>query len=88
MTTVWIVVINSTYFEDSLSHTAAVFSSYSKAIMYKQEYEKQVRENYGMVLPRIKTGTDTELDKYLEVQHEIEKAKKFLSCDIQEWMVQ
>ena len=87
MKVVWLCLVNSTYFSDSLTHIECVFDSYNKALNWKNTYEAEVEKNFGLTLPRIKNGTDAELDKYLQVQTELEKSKKFLSCEIKEFSV-
>ncbi len=87
MRVVFVCIVNSTYFSDYLSHVDCVFDSFDKAEAWKKDYEGRVKKNYGMVLPRIKNGSDAELDRYLDVQTELEKAKKFLGCEIKEYKV-
>ena len=87
MATVFVGLIYSTYFEDALCHIDLCFSKWSDAATRKQEYEEEVKKNFGMVLPRIKTGADEELDRYNYVAHELDKAKKFLQYEIQEHIV-
>ena len=83
MATIFIGLIFSDYWDDVLCHVDEdCYLSWSSAEQRKREYEELVEKNYGMVLPKLKYGTDDELDKYNDLAKEMEKAKKFLEYRI------
>lgn len=85
--TVYVCIVNSTYFEDTLSHIEAVKLDKADAFKWRTDYENRVIENKGLVPPDFNINNESEVDHFLDVTGELLKAKKFLSCDIKEFKV-
>lgn len=87
MATVFICLVNSAYYEDSLSHVDSVYDSKGKAQDWKEWYEGEMRKNGGFIVSPPKNGEDSELDRYIEDKKTVEIATKFISAEIREFKV-
>lgn len=85
--TVFVCIVNSAFYDDTLSHVECVHDRFDKAYQWKLKYEADVRRNSGIVVKPPSNGEDKELDRFLSDKHKSEFALKFISTEIKEFNV-
>lgn len=84
---VYVCIINSEYYDDKLSHIDRIYENRDQAEAFKTNYEQEMRDNSKKKVVPVLSGDDEDLDRYNVEKAEVDKARKFISVEIQPFVV-